>query len=65
MNPSNYRSGPSLTSHSNHTIFFSRNEIYLNVGRRRAPVIRSERISQLPYNINNHNFITIKLMPAD
>lgn len=25
-----------------------------------APVIRSERVSHLPYNINNHNFITIK-----
>jgi len=36
MNPFNYRSGPTLTSHSNHTIFFSRNEIYSNVGRRRA-----------------------------
>lgn len=60
MNPFNYRSGPTLTSHSNHTIFFFHEMKYIQMWDDAAPVIRSERVSHLPYNINNHNFITIK-----
>lgn len=46
MNPFNYRSGPTLTSHSNHTIFFHEMK-YIQMWDDATPVIRSERISHL------------------
>jgi len=59
MNPFNYSSGPTLTSHSNHIISFHEMK-YIQMWDDAAPVIRTERVSHLPYNINNHNFIIIK-----
>jgi len=59
MNPFNYRSGPTLTSHSNHIIFFHEMK-YIQMWDEAVPVIHTECVSHLPYNINNHNFIIIK-----